>query len=182
MATNVGPSSDGRFPTGTGATGTCVPISGDTWFALTVRVKGPNSDVDPTSELETGRVGATGFVGTNSQCVNTNPTATRIVSVSARYVGRGSVNVNFVTGIEGGVQNYSVMRSSAANGPFTRVSPPIDPRGDGSAYTYTDKVRAALGRTVYYTVEILNSDGTTERSGATGVNLPAAKRKLGSNY
>jgi hypothetical protein len=156
----------------------CVNITGDTWYALTVRLTGPAGGAN---EVETGRVGSAGFVGANSQCVNTqSPTAVRIANMSARYAGRGTVNVNFTTGIEGGVQGYYVTRGSSPNGPFTRVSGQLNPRGDGSAYTHSDKVRTALGRTLYYSIEVVNTDGTSERSGPTAVNLPAAKKKLGA--
>lgn len=168
------------FALGTGATGTCVPVTSDTWYALTVRLAGPNVANDPLSEIETGRVGSTGFVGANSQCANTNATVVRIANLSARYSGRGTVNVNFTTGIEGGVQGYYVTRGSSPNGPFTRVSEQLTPRGDGSIYTVSDKVRSAFGRLLYYSVEIVTSSGASERSSSTAVNLPAAKKKLGA--
>jgi len=188
VASTSGPTGDGKYALGAGGgTGVCVPVTGDTWYALTVRVKGPNRDTgggppapDPNSEVETGRVGLVGFVGANSQCVNRNATAVRIASMSARYAGRGTVNVNFTTGLEGGVQGYYVARASSPNGPFTRVSGLLNARGvDGSPYAYSDKVRSALGRVLYYSVEIVQTDGTTENSASTAVNLPAGKKKLG---
>lgn len=166
------------FPRGAGATGVCVPITAPTWFALTVRLTGPGGGAN---EVETGRVGGSGFVGANSQCVSPGGTAVRIANISARYVGRGSVNVNFTTGLEGGVQSYYVTRSTSPLGPFERVSEALAPRGDSSTYAFTDKVRTALGRNVYYSVEVVGTDGVSQRSATASVTLPAAKRKLTAN-
>lgn len=162
-----------------GITGTCVPISGDTWFATTVVVDGPSSGA---TTLDTGIVGGQGFVGANSQCVQLVQTASRIVLVTARYAGRGTVSVSFRTGTEGGVQGYYVQRASSPTGPFARVSDVLTPQGDGSNYSFSDKVRASLGRTMYYQIQIVKTDGTTETSGASAVNLPAQKaKKIGEN-
>ena len=123
-----------------------------------------------------------GFVGATSQCVPLVPTATRIALVTARYAGRGVVNVGFRTGTEGGVQGYYVQRASSPTGPFTRVSDLMAPRGDGSDYTVSDRVRPSLGRTAYYKVQVVMSDGTSELSGAYAVALPAPKaKKLGAD-
>jgi len=166
-----------QFGTSAGATGTCAPISGGTWFALTVRVKGPSN---AATSIETGRVGSTGFVGANSQCVAPAGTVSRIVSLAARYAGRGTVNVNWTSGSEGGVQGFYVTRATSATGPYTRVSDLVGVTGDSSHYTYADHIRTSLGRMVYYQLEIMNSDGTIEHSGSTAVTTPGPKmNKLG---
>jgi hypothetical protein len=162
-----------------GGSGTCVPIASPSWFALTVRLKGPSSNTD--SEIETGMVNGAGFVGANSQCVSPLGTASRIVNISARYAGRGSVSVNWTTGTEGGIQSFYVTRASSPNGPFARISGAFAPAGDAHSYSYNDKVHSALGRVQYYGIEIVNADGSSEQSGPTAVTLPAAKKKLGTN-
>jgi hypothetical protein len=161
-----------------GGTGVCAPVGPSTWFALTVRVKGPTS---APSSIETGRVGSGGFVGANSQCVGT-ATASRIVSFAARYAGRGTVNVNWTSGTEGGVQGFYLTRATSPTGPYTRVSDMIGATGDSSHYTFADKIRTNLGRLVYYQLEIVNADGTIERSGSTSVTTPGPKmKKLGGD-
>jgi len=169
----------GQFSATAGAAGTCaaIPASSSGWFALTVRLKGPTSA--PTT-IETGRVGATGFVGANSQCVGAVGTVSRIVSLAARYAGRGTVNVNFTSGTEGGVQGFYITRATSPTGPYTRVSDQISATGDNSRYTFADHIRTNLGRLVYYQVEIVNNDGTIEHSGSTSVTTPGPKmKKLG---
>jgi hypothetical protein len=166
------------LPMGAGATGVCQPIAAQSWFALTVRVKGPSNG--PTS-IETGRSGATGFVGANSQCVGPAGTVAKIVTVAARYAGRGTVSVNWTTGSEGGVSGYYVTRATSPTGPFTRISDEVATTGDGSQYTVSDKVRTSM-RMVYYQVEVVNADGTTETSGVVSATLPGPKvKKLGTN-
>jgi len=162
-------------PLGAGAAGICQPVTGDTWFAATVRFRGPST---AATEIESGRVGTTGFVGANSQCVGNPATASRITSLAARYAGRGSVNVSWSTGTEGGIQAFYVTRGTSPSGPFTRVSEAVTPAGDGHSYTVNSKVHAALGRIQYYSIEIVNADGTTEHSGPAAVNLPAAKKSF----
>ncbi len=164
------------FATGSGAAGTCQPITGDSWFALTVVAKGPSST--PSTEIETGIVGGAGFVGPNSQCVNTQATVSRIASMSARYTGRGSVNVKFTSGSEAGVTGFYVQRATSANGPWTRVSEMLAAKGDGSEYVSTEKVKAGLGHVVYYNVQVVMNDGSTVDSGSSAVTLPATQRKL----
>lgn len=166
------------FANGAGAAGTCVTVAGDTWYALTVRFRGPGA---APSELETGISGspAAGFVGANSQCVGNPATASRIVNLTARYAGRGSVNVSWTTGTEGGVQGFYVTRGTSASGPFTRVSEMVAPRGDGQTYAVQNKVHSALGRVQYYSIEVVNADGTSTQSGPAAVNLPAAKQRFG---
>jgi len=167
------------FANGTGAAGTCVPVSGDTWYALTVRFRGPGA---APSELETGHSGGVNpasFVGANSQCVGNPATASRIVNLTARYAGRGSVNVTWTTGTEGGVQGFYVTRGTSASGPFSRVSEMVAPRGDGQTYAVQNKVHSALGRVQYYSIEVVNADGTSTQSGPAAVNLPAAKQRFG---
>lgn len=171
----------GSFNVGDGATGTCaqVPAGGSAWFALTVRVKGPGNG---PSSLETGRSGATGFVGANSQCVDRTGTVARIVSLAARYAGRGTVNVNWTSGSEGGVQGFYVTRATTPAGPYTRVSDLVGTTGDNSRYTFADHIRTNLGRMVYYQLEIVNNDGTIGHSGSTTVTTPGPKaKKLGGD-
>lgn len=163
------------YPMGAGTTGICEAITQDTWFALTVRVKGPTSSA---TELETGIQGAAGFVGANSQCVAASPTAVRIAGMSARYAGRGTVEVKFQTGAESGVTGYYVQRAKSATGPWTRVSEMVAPMGDGTSYTVSDKVKSGLGHVLYYSVEVVNNDGTTTNSGSSAVSIPQSQRKL----
>lgn len=171
-----------QFSANAGAAGTCAPIpaGGTSWYALTVRVKGPGNG--PTS-IETGRVGGVGFVGANSQCVdNGSGTVARIVSLAARYAGRGTVNVNWTSGSEGGVQGFYVTRATTPAGPFTRVSDLVGTTGDNSRYTFADHIRAGVGRLVYYQLQIQHTDGTSELSGTTAVTMPTPKaKKLGDN-
>src|SRR5262249_34326371 len=170
----------GQFGASSGSTGTCVPIPAGTsaWFAITVRFKGPGNG--PTT-IETGLVGGLGFVGANSQCVDHTGTAARIVSFGARYVGRGTVNVRWTSGSEGGVQGFYVTRATSPSGPFTRISDLVSATGDSSRYVYTDHIRTSLGRTIVYQLEIARSDGTSERSGTTSVTVPGPKvKKLGA--
>jgi len=165
-----------------GATGTCVNITGPTWFALRVRVKGPGS---AATSIESGNDGplpiaTDDFVGGNSSCVAPAGTAVRITNVTAHYAGRGTVNVTWTTGTEGGVQGYYVSRGTSPSGPFTRVSEEFTPRGDQSTYQFADSVHAALGRIQYYAIEIVSTDGTSDHTGPQAVNLPAAKRRFGA--
>jgi len=161
---------------GTGAAGICVVVSGDTWYAATVRFRGPTTN--PT-EIESGMNSGVGFVGANSQCVGNPATASRITNLAARYAGRGAVNVTWSTGTEGGIQAFYVARGSSPSGPFTRVSQAVTPQGDGHNYAVNTKVHAALGRVQYYAIEIVNANGTIEHSGPAAVNLPAAKKQFG---
>lgn len=170
----------GDFPYGAGATGTCIPATARfERFALTVRLVGPNAKNNPASEIETGHVQLEGFVGTNSQSFANATTDVRIAGLTARYAGRGTVSVRFATGHEGGIDSYVVTRSGSLDGPYARVSPPIVPEGDGSAYSFSDKVRPALGRILYYQIDIVSVNGAIEHSAPVGVSLPAAKNKLG---
>jgi len=168
----------GTFGPTAGSTGACVavPVNEGAWLALTVRLKGPGNGA---TTMETGIQGGVGFVGANSQCVG-GPTASRIVSLVARYAGRGTVNVNFTSGTEGGVQGFYVTRATSPTGPYTRVSDLLGATGDSSRYTFADHIRTNLGRLVYYQVEIVNNDGTIEHSGSTSVTTPGPKmKKLG---
>jgi len=165
----------GSFPMGVGATGVCQLLAGDSWYALTVRMKGPGS---APSSIETGMVGAVGFVGANSQCVSLTPTAARIVSLSARYAGRGRVDVHWNTGAEGGVQGFFVSRAPSPSGPYERVSELIAPTGDGSRYAFSDRVRAGVqGRQVYYRIELARDGATPEYSGVVSAVLPGPRMK-----
>ena len=96
--------------------------------------------------------------------------------MSARYAGRGIVSVSWTTGSEGGVQGFYVTRAASASGAFERVSDMIAPRGDGQTYNAQDRVHAALGRALYYAVEIVGADGTITSSGPTAITLPAPRR------
>jgi len=160
-------------PLGAGSTGVCQQILGPSWFALTVRVKGPGTG--PTT-LETGRTGPTGFVGANSQCVAPAGTVAHIVSISARYAGRNTVNVNWTSGSEGGVSGYYVTRATTPAGPFTRIADQVATTGDGSHYTIADKVHNNV-RMMYYQIQVVKADGTTEMSGLASATLPAPKGK-----
>jgi hypothetical protein len=165
----------GSFPMGVGTTGICQPIADTPWFALTVRLKGPGS---APSSIETGRVGGVGFVGANSQCMSVVATAARIVSLSAQYVGRGRVDVHWNTGAEGGVQGFFVARALSPAGPYDRVSDLIAPTGDGSRYTFSDRVRAGReGRQVYYRIELAHDDAAPEHSGVVSATLPGPQMK-----
>jgi hypothetical protein len=165
----------GDFGPTAGTAGVCQPVAGDAWYALTVLAKGPGA---APSTIESGVVGGQGFVGANSQCVNTSPTAVRIASVTARYAGRGTVNVAFTTGSEAGVSGFNVQRASSPSGPWTTVGEMVSTRGDGNSYTVTDKVRASLGHVLYYAVQIVMNDGSTVQSGTSAVTLPAVQKKL----
>ncbi len=168
----------GDFPLGAGASGTEIPFpppSDCVYFALTVRLVGPGGGAN---EIETGRVGGSGFVGVNSQPLVYDFAATRIVRLDARYMGRGIVRMTWTTGSEGGVEGYFVARGPSANGPFTRVSEQVAPRGDGSDYAYSDKVRPGLGRVVFYRIEIVKSGGLVESSRPISAELPPARRKI----
>jgi len=168
----------GTFAANAGTVGTCVSSTPQGWYALTVRFIGPGGG---SNEIESGIVGGAGFVGPNSQCLGAGQ-VTHIVRVDARYAGRGSVNVSWTSGIESDVQGYFVARASSPAGPFTRVSEEVAKRSvDNSDYTYTDRVRASLGRTLYYQIQVLKTDGTVETSGAASVSLPSAKPKKISN-
>jgi hypothetical protein len=161
-----------------GGSGTCVPITGPTWFALSVRLQGPGNA--PNSEIETGFQNGSGFVGANSQCVSPLGTVIRITNVSAHYAGRGRVAVNWTSGSEGGVQSFYVVRGASAAGPYTRISEAVTPAGDGQTYSFQDRVHTALGRTQYYAIEIVDQTGSSENTGPSAVVLPAAKKKLGT--
>lgn len=163
----------GAFPMGAGTTGTCVAITGDSWFALAVRVKGPSAGA---TTLETGRVNGVGFVGANSQCVSLTPTVIRIVSLRARYMGRSRVSVSWTAGTEGGVQGYYVSRASAASGPYARVSEAILPAGDGARYTFSERVLPDVGG-VYYRIDIVTGDGAESHSGIAAAIVPPPRAK-----
>jgi hypothetical protein len=166
----------GSFPMSAGATGICQPLFfGGSWYALTVRLKGPGS---APSSIETGMVGGVGFVGANSQCVDPRPVVARIVSLSARYVGRSRVNVQWTSGAEGGVEGFLVSRASSPAGPYDRVSEVIAPTGDGSRYAFSDRVHASAGGgPVYYRIEVACADATAEYSGVVSAILPAPRAK-----
>src|SRR5215813_5171919 len=82
---------NGEYGPSSGAAGDCVDVgaSGSVRFALTIRVKGPGNG--PTT-LET-------YLGAHSQCAGATGTAARIVSLSARYAGRGVVTVRWTSGV-----------------------------------------------------------------------------------
>lgn len=164
----------GDFDATSGPTGTCVPVSTSTWFALTVRVLGPHA----ATVVETGRVGDMGFVGANSQCVAGDFTVQRIASASARYIGRRRVVFSFTTGFEGGVTGYFVSRGTSPDGPFERVSTEIMPQGDGAHYSFSERLAGGWGPAAYYMIEIVQSDGTIESFGSTMAVLPRARRTL----
>lgn len=172
-----GATTDGWVPGATfgpaaGTLGTCVSATPQGWYALTVRFIGPGGG---SNEIESGIVGGSGFVGPNSQCLGAGQ-VTHITRVDARYAGRGTVNVSWTSGIEGDVQGYFVARATSASGPYTRVSEQVSNRRvDNSDYTFSDKVRASLGRALYYQIQVVKSDGTVEASGAASVSLPSAK-------
>lgn len=66
---NHGWKAGATFPVGAGSKGVCMPVDGPAWYALTVRLTGPNALESSSSEIETGRLGESGFVGANSLCV-----------------------------------------------------------------------------------------------------------------
>lgn len=170
----------GFYPIGAGASGVCYPLGLETvWFALTVVVRGPGAN--PT-QIDTGIVGtwpnATGFVGTNSQCMGVVSLAVRIASVKARYVGRAKVEVSFTTGSEAGVSGLNVQRASSPSGPWTTIGEMVSTRGDGNSYAVTDKVRPSFGSLLYYRVQVVMNDGATEQSGSAAVTLPVVRKKI----
>ena len=101
----------------------------------------------------------------------------KVVAITARYAGRNTVNINWTSGTEGGVSGYYVTRATSPTGNFTRVSDQITTTGDNSHYTVSDKVSGKSARMVYYRIEIVNADGTTENSGVASATLPAPKAK-----
>jgi len=176
VRTSTAAAPTGEYGPAAGASGDCVdiPASGSGWFALTVRVKGPGPS--PSSVLETRLSGS-------SQCVSALGTAGRIVSFGARYAGRGTVDLSWTTGTEGGVQGFYVTRATTPTGPYTRVSDMVGVTGDYSHYAFTDHIRTSLGRVLVYRLEIVHSDGTIELSGSTTVTTPGPKmNKLGGGH
>lgn len=164
----------GDFPMGAGAAGVQDPLppSGTcSWYSLNVRLTGPGGGV---SEVETGKVGTVGPVGMNSVAVAQAGTAIHIVRVGARYAGRNTVVVNWTTGISGDVSSYYVSRASSPAGPYTRISDSIASVGDNHTYTFSDKVRSN-GHDLFYQIEVVKTDGTSEVSAPTSVTLPRAK-------
>ena len=166
------------FPLGAGTTGVCVPVAANgTWFAMTVRVKGPSSGA---TELETGIAPGSAhggqYVGANSPCVGP-AFAVQIQNVNARYMGRATVKVDWMTGTESGVQGFYVQRSNSAQGPFTRVSDMVTPVGDGNTYTFSERVNAGMGKVLYYNVQVVNADGSISEAGTTAVTLPPAAKR-----
>ena len=146
-----------------------LPPSGSCdYYALTVRLIGGGGG---TNEVETFRVGA------NSQAVSNSPTAVRIVRFDAEYAGHGIVNVNWQSGLEGGLSGFYVGRSQNASGPFARVSELIRAKGDNSNYSTTDRVAAGNSRIYYYRLEIVGSDGSITTSSPAAVTLPTRSRK-----
>ena len=67
-------------------------------------------------------------------------------------------------------------RASSPAGPYTRVSDQITTTGDGSRYTVSDRIRSSA-RMVYYQIQVVKADGTTETSGVASATLPAPKAK-----
>lgn len=171
----------GFYPLGAGSLGVCHPVSQEDslWFALTVVLRGPS--IEP-KQIETGIVGnwpnQSGFVGTNSQCMSLAPTALRIAGISARYMGRATVQVSFTTGSEAGLSGFNVQRAPNASGPWATLGEMVATRGDGSSYTVNDKVRPSLGSLLYYQVQVVMNNGATEQSGSAGVTLPLVQKKI----
>jgi len=167
---------NGEYGTGAGANGDCVDLPVDyersLVFALTVRLKGPGPG---TTSVET-------LLGANSYCFDRWPSPARIVSLDARYEGRGVVHVSWTSGIEGGIEGYYVTRSMSPAGPFTRVSDLVSAAGDGTRYSFSDRIERRLGRWLYYQIEEIQNDGRIERSGVASVEVPGPKaRKLGAD-
>jgi hypothetical protein len=165
------------FPMGAGGTQHLDPLPPGgqcAWYALNVRLIGPGGGAN---ELEPGRTGNTGFIGMNSRAVAQAGTAIHIVRVNARYAGRNTVNVSFTTGISGDVTEYYISRASSPAGPYTRVTESIGNLGDNHTYTISDKVRSNLGHSLFYQIEVVKTDGTSELSSPASVTLPAGKMK-----
>lgn len=171
------------FPNGSGAAGTTQNITAGpagshncTFFATTVRFSGPGG----VGELESGgnpypgSGGIPKYVGGNSQAINLDPTSTKIIRANAKYEGKGSVTVTWQSGLEGGLSGYYVQRGSTADGPYTRVSSMIAPRGDNTDYTFND--RLASPGTFYYRVEIVGTSGTSTFTSPTAVMTPVRQK------
>jgi len=167
----------GDFPMGAGSTPHQDPLppgGSCAWYALNVRLIGPGGGAN---EVEPGRTGTTGFIGMNSVAVAQAGTPIHIVRVNARYAGRNTVNVSFTTGISGDVTEYYVSRASSPAGPYTRISEAVGNLGDNHTYTVSDKVRSSLGQNLFYQIEVVKTDGTSELSTPASVTLPAGKMK-----
>ena len=159
------------FGTGPGTVTLPKPVDGSCdYYALTVRFTGPGGS---PNEVETFRVGA------HSQAVSNTPTAVRIVHFDAEYAGHGIVNVNWQSGLEGGLSGFYLGRSQNASGPYARVSELIRAKGDNSNYSTTDRVAAGNGRVYYYRLEVVGRDGSITTSSAAAVTLPTRSKKAG---
>jgi len=161
----------GTFAAGSGGTNHCVPMpgTGADYYALRYRFNGPGG----TSVMESG----INWVGANSQCVAATGTVVRVNNVNARYAGRNTVNVTWTSGVESGLDSFYVTRSNSPTGTFARVSDKVTLRGDGANYTFSDKVNRGQGRVVYYSIEIVNADGTSSSAGPAAVTLPTPNSK-----
>ena len=117
------------------------------------------------------------FFSANGQTVYTGQggLAVKIYDLTANWVGRNNVEVNWKTSLEDGVVGFYVTRSFTADGNYQRVSNLIRANGEPSAYSFIDSVRARSGAVagVFYRIEAIDVDDEVTLSGTTQLELPA---------
>lgn len=138
------------------------------YYALKVRLTGPGG---APNEIDTA------MLGVNSQAVNLDPTAVRIVWFGAQYAGHGVVNVSWQSGVEGGIRGFRVTRAPTADGLFVAVSGLVPAEGDAHVYSVTDSLKASVGRTYFYQLLVLGADGSVTSSSPAAATLPGRRRR-----
>ncbi|MDQ7006497.1 MAG: hypothetical protein Q9Q40_04635 [Acidobacteriota bacterium] len=119
----------------------------------------------------------TRYFSANGQSVYTGQggLAVKIYDLTATWVGRNNVEVDWKTSLEDGVVGFYVTRSFTANGTYQRVSDLIRANGEPSAYSFIDSVSARSGAVsgVFYRIEAIDVDDELTVSGTTQLELPA---------
>jgi hypothetical protein len=110
------------------------------------------------------------YVGANSSQVAGPTAAGGFESVSASYLGKKNVQIDWVTNSEMAVSGFNVLRSDSPEGFFSAVNTGLIPAtgvgGAGDSYTFVDSIKGIGGTfTFFYKVEMVASgDATTVQS------------------
>ncbi|MBD3290834.1 T9SS type A sorting domain-containing protein, partial [candidate division KSB1 bacterium] len=109
-------------------------------------------------------------------------TPVELATFSAEVIGRDGVLLSWSTNYEANNAGFNVLRSTAANGQFTKINEKIIPANEQKVYEFKDtKVR--VGETYYYKLEDISLNGVRSEHETVKIHIEKPdKFELSQNF